>query len=140
VRTYPGELNAATGKMDSAEAYGFLVKVSNFEVAGLNSTGLRSGRYINSLPYGMLIVFATVKGTRNEPAMPTAAYPSNSKISPAALATTAVSNEFILVFLRFIATFSPQSIRKWVHISFVFESLPKGGIPFSVLPPFDLNQ
>jgi hypothetical protein len=65
-------------------------------------------------------VFAAVKGTLNEPAMPTAAYPSNSKISPAALATTAVSNEFILVSLRFIATFSPESIRKWINIPVTF--------------------
>jgi hypothetical protein len=107
VRTYPGELNAATGKMDSPEAYGFLANVSYFAVSVFNRTGLRSGRYINSLPYGMLIVFAAVKGTRNEPAMPTAANPSNSKISPAALATTAVSNEFILGSLKDIATFSP---------------------------------
>jgi hypothetical protein len=52
-------------------------------------------------------VLLNVKGTKEEPAIPTAAYPSRSKISPALLDTTAVTNFFLFCMdiLSFIGVY-----------------------------------
>ena len=92
--TYPGELKAATAKSGSPGAKGFSGISSMAPVARLKATGLRWARNISSPPWGMERVFSRVRGTSASPAMPTAAYPSSSKISPAESAARAVTIAF----------------------------------------------
>jgi hypothetical protein len=60
----------------------------------LYTNGFLSGINISSPPKGIFIVSFIVSGTKDEPAIPTAAYPSRSKISPALLDTIAVTKFF----------------------------------------------